>query len=150
MVSSPIVAVAGIGSAAEPAGNLQPSDVSVAGAAAPSASAADAASFARAASQVPEVQASQPSAAQLLGQDLAHRLDGFSATLQGWQRPNAAGHAQPAASAAEGASHAGPAGVMGDMVNQLQGVYAFAIQTTLASRGSTESTKVFNTLLKGQ
>lgn len=38
----------------------------------------------------------------------------------------------------------------GDAVSQLQGVYTFAIETTLASRGSTESTKIFNTLLKGQ
>lgn len=92
-MSSPIVAVAGIGSAADPAGSIQPHDLSVAQGAAPPASAADAASFAREASQAPDVQALRPTAAQSLGQDLAHRLEDFSASLHGWQRPNAAGQA---------------------------------------------------------
>jgi len=35
-------------------------------------------------------------------------------------------------------------------VSQIEHAYSFAIETTMASRGSTESTKIFNTLLKGQ
>ena len=146
-MSSSLSAVAGIGGGADPVGSPF-ADISVAGASVPSVSAADAASFAREASHVQQVQAPQPTAAQSLGEDLAHRLESFSSSLGGVQPP-AAGHAQPG----EGASHGaqpGMAEVIGDAMSQLQGVYAFAIQTTLASRGSTESTKVFNTLLKGQ
>ena len=35
-------------------------------------------------------------------------------------------------------------------VSQMERAYIFAIETSLASRGSTETTKIFNTLLKGQ
>lgn len=39
---------------------------------------------------------------------------------------------------------------MTEAVAGLQGAYVFAIQATLVSRGSTEGTKILNTLLKGQ
>lgn len=146
-MSSSLTAVAGIGGAADPVGSPV-SDVSVAGSSTPSVSAADAASFAREAAHIQQVQAPQPTAAQSLGEALAHRLESFSSSLQGVQR-TAVGHARPV----EGASHGtqpGLADAIGDAMGQLQGAYTFAIQTTLASRGSTESTKVFNTLLKGQ
>lgn len=35
-------------------------------------------------------------------------------------------------------------------IAQMEHAYVFAIEATLASRGSTEATKIFNTLLKGQ
>lgn len=40
--------------------------------------------------------------------------------------------------------------MMNDAVARMERAYMFAIETTMASRGSTESTKIFNTLLKGQ
>jgi hypothetical protein len=40
--------------------------------------------------------------------------------------------------------------VMADAVAQMERAYMLAIETTMASRGSTEATKIFNTLLKGQ
>ena len=39
---------------------------------------------------------------------------------------------------------------MAEAVAQMERAYMFAIETTMASRGSTETTKIFNTLLKGQ
>ena len=40
--------------------------------------------------------------------------------------------------------------VIDHSVTSMHGAYMFAIETTLASKGSTEATKIFNTLLKGQ
>ena len=40
--------------------------------------------------------------------------------------------------------------VIDNAMQSMQSAYAFAIETTMASRGSTETTKIFNTLLKGQ
>ncbi len=40
--------------------------------------------------------------------------------------------------------------VLSDAMAQMQRAYIFATETMLAVRGSTEATKVFNTLLKGQ
>jgi hypothetical protein len=40
--------------------------------------------------------------------------------------------------------------VMADAVAQMERAYMLAIEATMASRGSTEATKIFNTLLKGQ
>jgi hypothetical protein len=37
-----------------------------------------------------------------------------------------------------------------DAVTQMERVYMLAIEATMASRASTEATKIFNTLLKGQ
>jgi len=37
-----------------------------------------------------------------------------------------------------------------EAVAQIERAYMFAVETTMASRGSTESTKILNTLLKGQ
>jgi hypothetical protein len=39
---------------------------------------------------------------------------------------------------------------MAEAVSRMERAYMFAIETTMASRGSTETTKIFNTLLKGQ
>ncbi len=97
-----------------------------------------------------EVQASRASIAQATGQDLTQRLQVLSEHLQGWQKPAPMDHAQPVAGGHGSADNGGASTLSGDAMNQLQGVYTFAIETTLASRGSTESTKIFNTLLKGQ
>jgi hypothetical protein len=40
--------------------------------------------------------------------------------------------------------------VMASAVSQMERAYMIAIEATMASRGSTETTKIFNTLLKGQ
>ena len=37
-----------------------------------------------------------------------------------------------------------------DSLKTMERAYIFAIEATMASRGSTEATKIFNTLLKGQ
>ena len=146
-MSISVAAVTGLGGAPAPSPGVEVADISASAAPAPPAS--DAAQFAQEASHVQEVQASRASAAQSIGQDLTHRLQGLSEHLQGWQKPAPMEHAHAAAG-----GHAGSGGAAGtassDAVSQLQGVYAFAIETTLASRGSTESTKIFNTLLKGQ
>ena len=64
------------------------------------------------------------------------------------------GTASPAAAAPpDGAGPGGAASsrdAMAAAVSQMERAYMFAIETTMASRGSTESTKIFNTLLKGQ
>ncbi len=39
---------------------------------------------------------------------------------------------------------------MDQSIASMHNAYMFAIETTLASKGSTETTKIFNTLLKGQ
>ena len=39
---------------------------------------------------------------------------------------------------------------MNGAVAAMEHAYFFAIETSIASRGSTEMTKIFNTLLKGQ
>lgn len=99
----------------------------------PKASPAEAAEFAQAVSA--DVRLPAPSTATALGQDLSQRMQSLSDYLQGWQ----------GAAAAPGTAGAAP-----DPVEQLHAAFTFAIQTMLASRGSTEATKIFNTLLKGQ
>ena len=146
-MSISVAAGTGLGGAAAPSPGVEVADISASAAPAPSAS--DAAQFAQEVSHVQEVQAPRASAAQSIGQDLTHRLQGLSEHLQGWQKPAPMEHAHAAAGGHAGSSGAAGTG-SGDAVSQLQGVYAFAIETTLASRGSTESTKIFNTLLKGQ
>jgi hypothetical protein len=52
-------------------------------------------------------------------------------------------------------SKAGPASTaakdqMDQAVAHMERAYMLAIETTMISRGSTEATKIFNTLLKGQ
>lgn len=149
---SHIPAVAVISGAGTPGGTLPTQDFAVAGPSVPRASPTDADSFTRAAARIPEVQAQPPSAAQSLGQDLTHRLEQLSTRLQtSFQSPAENGLAHDGVPApAEGGGTPKATDVVGSAVSQMQAVYAFAIETTLVSRGSTETTKVFNTLLKGQ
>lgn len=80
---------------------------------------------------------------------LSSGLQDLSVQLAGWQKAHAA-VAAPAASPSAADASSPLTKSMADAVAGMQGAYAFAIETTLASRGSTELTKVFNTLLKGQ
>ncbi|MGI4979448.1 MAG: hypothetical protein ACRYHB_03510 [Janthinobacterium lividum] len=127
-------------------------DFAVAGPSMPQATPTDADSFTRAAAKIPEVQVQPPSAAQALGQDLTHRLEQLSTRLQtSFQPPAENAPVRDGVSASsEGGGAPKPTDVVGSAVSQMQAVYAFAIETTLVSRGSTETTKIFNTLLKGQ
>ena len=110
----------------------------------------DAAAFEQAAgTPIHEVQAASVQDRSTLGGQFSSGLQDLSVQLAGWQKAHAAAAAPAVSSAADGA----PSSLtksMADAVAGMQGAYAFAIETTLASRGSTELTKVFNTLLKGQ
>lgn len=98
---------------------------------------------------VHEVQAASVQGAATLGSHVASGVQDLSQRLAGWQKAHAAPATLPASPSPEkGALPLTRA--MEDAVAGMQGAYAFAIEATLASHGSTELTKVFNTLLKGQ
>lgn len=82
----------------------------------------------------------QTSRAEVMGQALSQKLEGLSSYLDQWG-------SQPAPQTTDAASD--PANAA-QLVAQIQATYTFAIETTLVSKGSTETTKIFNTLLKGQ
>nr|WP_298797137.1 hypothetical protein [uncultured Acetobacter sp.] len=82
----------------------------------------------------------QAGSAAAMGQALNQKLEGLSSYLNQWG-------AQPAGQAETAVSD--PANAA-QLVSQIQATYTFAIETTLVSKGSTETTKIFNTLLKGQ
>ena len=112
----------------------------------------DGEAFARAAAQTQpvDVQSSLPSSSDGIGGTLVHQVEQM------------ARHLSSLASSVPAPANAGPGGVAGAKppgmdradtsaaVAQIERAYMFAIETTMASRGSTESTKIFNTLLKGQ
>jgi hypothetical protein len=111
--------------------------------------AADTAAFARAAASQPvgEIQATPPARSDGLSSRLADQADDLSAHLASLN-PMSPGHDVPN-------SKAGPASTaakdqMDQAVAQMERAYMLAIETTMISRGSTEATKIFNTLLKGQ
>lgn len=143
----------------------------------PTASAQDRAEFVRASAPdaqptlgaQPEVRAELPSLGGGIGdrlmqhmEQLTHRLGGLqngavsppSSVMQpGAMQPGAPPTGTPAparpgdgAPQATGLDRAG----MDGAIAQIERAYMFAIETTMVSRGSTESTKIFNTLLKGQ
>lgn len=136
----------------------------------PAPAAQDSAEFARAAAQATSAQgapfdvpAGLPPSSAGVGANLMQQLEQLThhlGSLQG--APPAGGGASNAAAApasnpqASDPQAAGPhaAGFdrasMDGAVAQIEHAYTFAIETTMASRGSTESTKIFNTLLKGQ
>lgn len=112
---------------------------------------AEAADFARAVGSSPLVETTvAPSTG---GDDLSARLaaqaNQLSAHLQSLG-PSPASADTSAAPAAGSHPLADARTQMGDAVAQIERAYMFAIETTMASRGSTETTKIFNTLLKGQ
>lgn len=109
------------------------------------------ADFARAASlPAPEqVQALTPSNQPDLSQTVAQGFDGFVQRVQASQQSFGTGSPLTATSPS-----AEPVSSVQETIERsiggMQHAYAFAIETTMASRGSTETTKIFNTLLKGQ
>ena len=146
---------------ASPIATSHPADIQIVDLAsrpAAPASAQDAAAFSRAvqasepsagATASIEAQAALPPSADSLSSRLAKQADALSRQLSSMQAGlNPTPQATPAAG--------GPAPTAFDKaetdgaVAQMEHAYMFAIETTLASRGSTESTKIFNTLLKGQ
>lgn len=126
--------------------------------------AVEVADFARAAAFRPieEVRAAQPASADGLSSRLARQADALSAhlkTLDPTSQTSGASTASSDLAPREGGpSSADPAvkstgsekEKMNQAVSQMERAYMFAIETTMASRGSTEATKIFNTLLKGQ
>ena len=126
-------------------------------------SAQDHAEFIRAAggATLPEVQAEAPSQEGGIGSRLMQQMEQLTRRLGGLQGGTApqgvqAGSPAPAAPAPAGQDPSAPQAAgfdragMNDAVAQIERAYMFAIETTMVSRGSTESTKIFNTLLKGQ
>ncbi|WP_131115249.1 hypothetical protein [Lichenihabitans psoromatis] len=117
--------------------------------------ATEAADFAEAAGRTAhEVPAAAPSSTDSLATRLAHQADAMASRLK---IPEGFGQAakttQPEAPVAANDSMHTPGFDKENMtaaVSQMERAYMFAIETTMASRGSTESTKIFNTLLKGQ
>ena len=116
---------------------------------APPPSAADATHFADAARLVAspaEVRALPPARTEPWGGPLVHRLETAMAEMK----------TPEAGAGSRGPETAGPARTALDRdattaaVAQMERAYMFAIETTMASRGSTETTKICNTLLKGQ
>lgn len=135
--------------AGKPAADAGPSlDLMAAPHAAPSA--AQASDFARAALDGPvrETSASLPPVSGGWASRVLHQVETLTGHLA---MPGAT--ASPAAAAPAGAEPGAVASgrdAMSAAVSQMERAYMFAIETTMASRGSTESTKIFNTLLKGQ
>lgn len=96
---------------------------------------------------VREVDAAPVPPASGLAAGVVHRLEDATSQLDVF----AAG--RNSSSAAAGGSHANldsSRQFISDAIAQTERAYIFAIETTMASRGSTEATKILNTLLKGQ
>ncbi len=111
------------------------------------------AEFARmvAASDPASIAAAMPQGSDGIASQLMRQLDQITHHLGmlhgGAAAPTGSGQvASPAAANTPDAVHAG----MDTALAQMEHAYSFAIETTMASHGSTESTKIFNTLLKGQ
>jgi hypothetical protein len=110
-----------------------------------------AADFARAAAVPPvhEVSAAPPPSPSVPAMSVVHDLETAASHLQtfkvGGDRLGTTVLPEHQLMHAE----SGPDWVDG-AIAQLDGIYAFAIKTMMANRGSTEATKILNTLLKGQ
>lgn len=124
-------------------------------------SAHDAAEFNKAALQNGplNMQAALPPSTEGIGSGLAHQMEQLTrhlGSLQGQSGPHMMAQPGdgPAMQSRPGAAMPNATGFdradMNGAVAQIEHAYMFAIETTMASRGSTESTKIFNTLLKGQ
>ena len=120
--------------------------------------AVEVAKFERAAA-LPEVEAVPHQAGDALSARLAHQIDSLSAHLQApppllqnqaLENP-AQDRADPkTAGNPSQAGHSTDREKTQQAVVEMDRVYMFAIETMLASRGSTETTKIFNVLLRGQ
>ena len=151
----------GHGAGAAGAHELRVVDNALQGADRPSAQ--DAAAFARSAlaqdSSPAEMQAALPQSADSLSARLTRQAAGLSRQLQSFQQLLAPAEAPGTKTAGPSASNSSGqplprAAVDNDAMNgavaAMEHAYFFAIETSIASRGSTEMTKIFNTLLKGQ
>ncbi len=81
---------------------------------------------------------------------VATEIRDLSTHLASWHKPDAATNSAAPTGTLDHAVPPSLTEAMGKAVSEMQGAYIFAIDTTLASRGSTEATKILNTLLKGQ
>lgn len=139
-------------------------------------SAAEAAAFAQAAglpgpqAGVAESWAARPAVGGSLGHRLAQQAESLAAHLRapgaglgdmgGMGNLGAGGEGAMPGFGAPGTMPAGPHDLsqtlaankaeISQSLDRMERAYMFAIETTMASRGSTEATKIFNTLLKGQ
>ncbi len=115
----------------------------------------DGEAFARAAAQTSpaDVQSSLPSSSDGIGGTLVHQVEQMARHLSSLAS-DAPAPANAGSGGGGGVAGAKPPGMdradTSAAVAQIERAYMFAIETTMASRGSTESTKIFNTLLKGQ
>lgn len=104
---------------------------------------------AAAAQPVAEVVAAPQAPHLALGERLMAQLDSLSQHLQ--SPPAVSASAQEGPSAAQERPQATDfAQQMEASIAQMDRAYMYAIEATMASHGSTETTKIFNTLLKGQ
>ena len=135
---------AGLGDAAPP--SSQSVDLPTAPLQQPTA--AQAQDFAQAIAAAPiDVQPARSATDSNLMQHIAQQADAFTKHFKLPAETSAipvSGHGDAAAMAGQPQDFASAA------VKQMEHAYMVAIETTMASRGSTESTKIFNTLLKGQ
>jgi hypothetical protein len=111
-----------------------------------------------------EMQISPAAAGDGLGERILGHIETFYERSQAWQSfgakpestnppsPEFTGSigGQPAASAASGGPASGSVFDVSHASVMLERAFAFAIETTLISKASTESTRIFNTFLKGQ
>ena len=162
----PVSAIQAVGSASGATGANVPSIQVADLASQPPAqvSAQDAAAFSRAVQmqdQVPgvaspmEVQAALPPSADSLSSRMSKQADALSHRFTSLQAQlNPAPDNKPPAGQGTDAGSPAPMDAhkaeIDSAMTQMHSAYMFAIETTMASHGSTESTKIFNTLLKGQ
>jgi|ERR1700730_6283911 hypothetical protein len=112
---------------------------------------AQAAEFSRATQDaaVREVNAAPVASPSEWGAGVAHQVDNLASHLKGFN----AGHKSLDFAAAPERPHTTAEDSKEELtgaVSQMERAYMFAIEATMASRGSTEATKILNTLLKGQ
>ncbi|MGY3450530.1 hypothetical protein [Bradyrhizobium sp. USDA 4353] len=113
-----------------------------------------------------EMRITPPPSSDGFGGKIMDHLGAFYDQAQAWQTSGFAGRAesspatdvtgsipQPSASATAVPEKTGAAPAVFDAKHaaaMLEQAFAFAIETTLVSKASTESTRIFNTFLKGQ
>jgi hypothetical protein len=109
---------------------------------------AQASDFVRAAEtgSVHEVSAAPAQAPSGWTGGMANQIDSLASHLKVLD----AGHKSVDSSSESPRSEPNSKDAMADAVSQMERAYMLAIEATMASRGSTEATKIFNTLLKGQ
>jgi hypothetical protein len=110
-----------------------------------------AAEFDRATAVAPvrEVNAAPAPSAPGLSGGVAHQMDMLASHLRGLDAAHEPSESTSFAKRPHTSETNGKE-AMAEAVSRMERAYMFAIETTMASRGSTETTKIFNTLLKGQ